>query len=334
MSTTVGEASCSASERTELNSDGCSTRKPRIPNASARRTKSGLSNPVPVIRPNLAICFHRILPRPPSRKNRFTVAVRSRLAVSSSWTLIRNPPSPLRVMTRPSGSASSPATPPGMAPPTAGWPSGMMTLLGFRDVVHGDFRGQGVDVDDPPISPGIPRSRVVFDEIKTDADHEVRFVQARELVIPREHPDRQEIHRGRPRYRPFPHECMSDGDVEIFSEPTQFIRCSAPDHAVPREHDRPLGLLNQIGCLVEARSIRRWIPDALDGQRSRVPARLFIRDVFGQFDVGRARLLCLGQLERLPNDFRNRVRAFNSGIPLCDGIKQLKDVHELMGFPV
>jgi len=189
-------------------------------------------------------------------------------------------------------------------------------------------------VHDPPISSGIPRPRVVFDEIKTDADHEVRFVQARELVIPREHPDRQEVHRGRPRHRPFPHECVSDRDVKIFSEPTQLIRCTAPDHAVPREHDRPLGPLNQIGCLVEARSIRRRVRDALDGQRSRGRIRLFICDVFGQFDVRRARLLRLGQLERLPYDFRNRVRAFNPGIPLCDGVKQLQDVHELMGFSV
>src|SRR5919197_183191 len=73
-----------------------------------------------------------MLPRPPSRKTRFTVAAPSRRAVSSSWTLIRKPPSPLRVTTRRSGSWSFAAMPPGTAIPMEARPFEIRTVLGLN----------------------------------------------------------------------------------------------------------------------------------------------------------------------------------------------------------
>src|SRR5881398_3300688 len=45
-----------------------------------------------------------------------------------------------------------------------------ITYLG--EVVSGDLRGERVDVNDPPVASWVPRTRVVFDEVISDADHE------------------------------------------------------------------------------------------------------------------------------------------------------------------
>ena len=200
--------------------------------------------------------------------------------------------------------------------------------------MEGDFCGKGVDVHDPPTSAGVPRSRIVLDEIEADANHQVGFVEPSQLVVPGQHTDRQEVHGGRPRHRPFPHERMSDGDPQILGEETQFLGGPAPDHAVPGEHEWPVRLLNQVGGFLQTGSIGRWTPDAFDWKRFGVRARLFIGDVFGQLDVRRTGLLRLGQLERLPDDLWNRVRALDPCIPLGDWVKEAQDVDELMRFPM
>src|SRR5439155_971467 len=195
-STRQGAFDSNASPRMEFSSDGCSTRKPRSPNAFARSAKSGLLNSVPTVRLNFAICFHRMLPNPLSRKTRFTVGAFSRLAVSSSWTLMRNPPSPLTVTTRRFGSISFAAIPPGTAMPI----------------------GEPIDVNDPSVPPRVPGARIVFDEVVSDADHEVGIVESGELVVVRENADGQQAHRGGPRNRAFPHHRGHHGNVEAFRE--------------------------------------------------------------------------------------------------------------------
>ena len=54
-----------------------------------------------------------------------------------------------------------------------------------REVVRGNLRREGVDMDDSSVAPGIPRARIVFDEIVSDADDQVAVIQSRELVISR-----------------------------------------------------------------------------------------------------------------------------------------------------
>src|SRR5437867_1228725 len=70
-------------------------------------------------------------------------------------------------------------------------PQGLQRFADFADyldlgeVVGGDLRRKRIDVDNPPVPPRIPRTRVVLDEVIADADHQVGVIESRDLVIPR-----------------------------------------------------------------------------------------------------------------------------------------------------
>src|SRR5207247_9934690 len=50
--------------------------------------------------------------------------------------------------------------------------------LNVRDVMGGDLRRKGIDVDDASSPPWVPRPRIVLHEIIPDADHEVGLVES------------------------------------------------------------------------------------------------------------------------------------------------------------
>ena len=69
----------------------------------ASATKSGLVKSTPKCSPNFLSCFQTIEPYWLFSQITLTNGVRIRLAVSSSWTFIRKPPSPLTAITLRSG---------------------------------------------------------------------------------------------------------------------------------------------------------------------------------------------------------------------------------------
>jgi hypothetical protein len=58
------------------------------------------------------------------------------------------------------------------------------------------------------------------------------------------------------------------------------------------------------------------------------------QDVLGQLDVGRARLLGLGDLEGLAHDLGDDLRAHHAGVPLRDRAEELDEVDALVGLLV
>ena len=85
---------------------------------------------VPKWRPNFLSCFHTIEPYWRFSQITLTIGVRSRTAVSSSWTFMRKPPSPLTVTTLRSGCTSFAAIAVGSAMPMPASPLAMNTVSG------------------------------------------------------------------------------------------------------------------------------------------------------------------------------------------------------------
>ena len=125
-----GGPATSACRRCRPKSSTDSQRQAGIPKASASLTKSGFVKSVPKWRPNFLSCFQTIEPNWEFSQMTLTIGVFSRTAVSSSWTFIRKPPSPLTVTTRRPGCTSLAAIAVGSAIPIPARPLAISTVLG------------------------------------------------------------------------------------------------------------------------------------------------------------------------------------------------------------
>src|SRR3989475_1854880 len=206
--------------------------------------------------------------------------------------------------------------------------------LDLREVAGGNLRRKRIDVDNPPVPPRIPRTRVVLDEVISDANHEVRVIESRELVIPRENSDGQEAHWRGPGDRALSHDRGHHGDLQAFGELRQLRGRTVADHAVPREDDGSGRFLDEDCGLFDARSGRSGSADRFSGQWLLLRVGLVLRDVLREFDMGGPGLFRLGEFERLPHDLRDDVWALDAGIPFRDGTEQMQDVDVLMGLPM
>ena len=101
-----------------------------MPKDSASLTKSGFVKSTPKCSPNFLSCFHTIEPYCRFSQMTFTNGVFRRIAVSSSWQFMRNPPSPLTVTTLRSGCTSLAAIAHGTAKPMPARPLAIITVLG------------------------------------------------------------------------------------------------------------------------------------------------------------------------------------------------------------
>ena len=136
--------------------------------------------------------------------------------------------------------------------------------------------------------------------------------------------------------RALAHEGHGDGDVQTAGKGAQLGCGPAPQHAVAGQHDRSLGLGDELGGMGDGlvRGLREIGLVGLDRDPHRTLFGRHPREVLGKLDVGGAGLLQLGEAERLAHDLRNRVDALHAGVPLGHGLEHANDVDELVGFLV
>ena len=199
-------------------------------------------------------------------------------------------------------------------------------------VVAVDLGRLEVDVDDPGRPVVVPEARCVLDEVVADAHHEVRRVERHVDVVAALKAHGEQAVRVRHRHRPLAHEGVDDADPGLVGEAPELAGGTLADGPVPGEDERALRLRDEVdGALhhlvVGAR------PPRLDRGHRRLVA-LFLGNVLGKLDEGRARLLRLRRLERLAHHLRHRARVPNRVRPLGDRPEHGDRVHVLVALLV
>ncbi len=105
-------------------------------------------------------------------------------------------------------------------------------------------------------------------------------------------------------------------------------RCLAPDHAVPDEHDRLRGAIDELRCARDGLLAGLGIAGPPDREGHRHD--LALGDVLGQLDVRRAGLLKARQAERFPNDLWRGLRKLDARIPFHDRREHPQHVNVLV----
>ncbi len=171
---------------------------------------------------------------------------------------------------------------------------------------------------------------MVFDHVVAERDHEIGGLDRHEIHVARLQADREETARVLARDTALGHERRQDSDSRGLDEATELTARAPANRSVARQDDRALrgedrfeGLVHDlVGRPGPAQTLR------LDGLRVRRHAR----DVFGQLDVARARLLRRRQLEGLADDFGDVVRVAERPAPLGEGAVHLVHVHVLVAL--
>jgi hypothetical protein len=187
-----------------------------------------------------------------------------------------------------------------------------------------------VDVDDPLAAVGVPAGRAVLDEVVADGHHEVRPVEPRQDVVARLEPDRHQREVAPVVDGALAHERGRDRHVKSLGKGADLVRGVPAEDAVAGQHEgsrrgrqKPSGVLDGF-----IRRFREVGVCRLDGPEFRLDRCR--RKVLGELDMGRARLLELGDAERLAHDLGNGAGLLHALVPLGHGLEHPHDVDVLV----
>ena len=169
----------------------------------------------------------------------------------------------------------------------------------------------------------------MLDEVVADGDDHVGVLEARERIVARLKADRAERARVLVVEHPLAHEGLRHADARRVGERAQSGGGPGPGHAVAGQHDRPLGFPDDL--LGRAELLGAGLrPAAAVADRERYGVDGRGHDVLGQLDVGRPRLLRLGDLERLAHHLGDHARRVQPRVELGDGPQHVDDVEVLV----
>ena len=161
--------------------------------------------------------------------------------------------------------------------------------------------------DDPLVALGVPVLGRVLDEVVADREHDVGVLEARHRVVARLEADGAERARVGVVEDALAHERLRDGDAGRAGELAQRRRRAGADDAVAGQDDRVDRVADDVGRAQELAGAGLRGREA--PARQRLGVELLGHDVLGQLEVRRARLLGLGDLERLADDLGDDLRA-------------------------
>ena len=118
----------------------------------------------------------------------------------------------------------------------------------------------------------------------------------------------------------------------FWGEATELPGGALADRAVAGQDERPLRLGDQVDRLLHHLVVGAGPPGLERGHRRLVA--LLLRDILGELDQSRARLLGLGRLERLAHHFRNRPGVPDRVRPLGDRPEHGDRIHVLVALLV
>jgi hypothetical protein len=134
--------------------------------------------------------------------------------------------------------------------------------------------------------------------------------------------------------RALAHECHRDWDVEPLSERAQVRRRVPSQHAVAGQDQRPRRVDDQLRGVLDRLVGRLGEVGLVRFDRAEIIRDGCRRQVLGELDVGRARLLELGHTEGLSDDLGDGAGQLDALVPLRYGLEHAHDVDELVRFLV